>query len=66
MFARLRLQLVRQRIDLRLANVGKGLRDLIRLAGLAEVLRLEPGGEAPEREETLSVEEEGELGDPTA
>jgi hypothetical protein len=64
--ARLRLELVRQHIDLRLSNPGEGLRDLIRFAGLAEVLCVEPGGEVPEREEALGVKEEGQLGDPTA
>ena len=64
--ARLRLELRRQRCELRLANAGEGLLDLIDFAGLAGVLRVEPGGKAEERKEPGGVEEEGELGDPTA
>ncbi len=64
--ARLHLNLRRRHCELRLANASDGLRDLIDLAGLAGVLRVEAGWKAEEREEPVSVEEEGELGDPTA
>jgi hypothetical protein len=62
--ARLVLGLRRRRCQIRLANPGEGLLDLIEFAGLGEVLRVEPGWEAPEREEARGVEEEGQLGDP--
>jgi hypothetical protein len=63
-----RLQLAARRIDreLRLCYASRELRELIAFAGLADVLRLEPGGEAEEREQRLGVEEERELGDPPA
>ena len=64
--ARLQLNLRRRHCELRLANASDVLLDLIDLAGLAGVLGVEPGGEAEEREEPGGVEEEGELGDPTA
>ena len=64
--ARLLVTLRRRRCELRLANAGDGLVDLIEFAGLAGVLRVEPVGEAEKREEPGRVEEEGELGDPTA
>jgi hypothetical protein len=64
--ARLQLNLRRRHCELRLANAGDALLDLIDLAGLSGVLRVEPGGETEEREEPGGVEEEGELGDPTA
>jgi len=64
--ARLHLNLRRRDCELRLANVSDGLLDLIDLAGLVGVLRVETGGEAEKREEPDGVEEEGELGDPTA
>jgi hypothetical protein len=43
-----------------------GLRDLVAFCGLADVLVVEPGGEAVEREERLGVEEERALDDPPA
>jgi hypothetical protein len=64
--ARLHLSLRRRRCELRLANAGVGLLDLIEFAGLADVLRVEPVGEAEEREEPGGVEKEREFGDPTA
>jgi hypothetical protein len=62
--ARLRLCLGRRDCDLELANASGDLRALIDLAGLAGVLRVEPGRETEEGEEPGGVEEEGELGDP--
>jgi anti-anti-sigma regulatory factor len=43
---RLRLVARRNALDLRLVNTNKYLVDLIRLCGLAEVLRVESGREA--------------------
>jgi hypothetical protein len=64
--ARLHLSLRRRRCELELVNAGDGLLALIDFAGLAGVLRVEAGREAEEREEPGGVEEEGQLGDPTA
>ncbi len=61
--ARLQLAARRKGLDLRLHVVSRELRDLIELAGLTHVLRVEPQRQAEEREERLGVEEEGELGD---
>jgi len=63
-----RIQLTARRLDLdtRLRNAAGELVDLIAFAGLAEVLRVEPGREAEEREQRVGVEEEGELDDPPA
>ena len=64
--ARLHLNYGRRHCELRLANAGEGLLDLVDLVGLADVLGVEPGGEAEEWKEPGGVEEEGELHDPTA
>jgi anti-anti-sigma regulatory factor len=61
--ARLQLAARRKGLDLRLHVVSRELRDLIELAGLTQVLGVEPRRQAEEREQRLSVEEEGELGD---
>ena len=61
--ARLQLAARRKGLDLRLHVVSRELRDLIELAGLTYVLRVEPGRQAEQREQRLGVEEEGELGD---
>jgi anti-anti-sigma regulatory factor len=61
--ARLQLAARRKGLDLRLHVVSRELRDLIELAGLTDVLRVEPRRQAEEREQRLGVEEEGELGD---
>ncbi len=62
-----RLQLTARRLGgrLRLRHASGELRELLALAGLADVcgLRLEPQRQAEEREQPLGVEEEGELGD---
>lgn len=62
--ARLVLKARRAQWQVRLANVGAELRELIDLAGLTEALGVEAGREAEEWEEASGVEEEGELGDP--
>jgi anti-anti-sigma regulatory factor len=63
-----RLQLNAQRIgqSILLRGVPVELRRLIDLAGLGEVLRVEPGGQAEEREHALGVQEERQLLDPPA
>jgi hypothetical protein len=61
--ARLRLAARRSGLELRLTRVPEELRELITFVGLAEVLGLEPRGEAEEREERVGVEEERELDD---
>jgi hypothetical protein len=63
-----RLQLAARRCDLelRLRHVPDELRELITFFGLGEALRLEPRGQAEEREQRVRVEEERELDDPPA
>ena len=63
--ARLHLALRRQGYELRLTSPSSSLLELIAFCGLARVLRVEPSGEAEEREQPRRVEEEGELGDPS-
>ena len=64
--ARLQLAARRCGLELRLTRVPAELEELITFVGLAEALRLEPRGQAEEREERVGVEEEGELDDPPA
>jgi anti-anti-sigma regulatory factor len=64
--ARFQLSARRFGLEIRLRRASPELQELIRLVGLDEVLRVEPGGQAEEREERLRAEEEGELGDPAA
>jgi hypothetical protein len=64
--ARLQLAARRSGLELRLVRVPAELEELITFVGLAEALRLEPRGQAEEREERVGVEEEGELDDPVA
>jgi anti-anti-sigma regulatory factor len=47
-----------------LRGTNESLRQMIRLTGLAGVLRVEAGREPEQREERVRVEEEGELADP--
>jgi hypothetical protein len=54
----------RQGLEIRLRDASSELLDLIDLAGLREVLRVEAGGQPEEREQRLGVEEERELDDP--
>ena len=61
--ARLQLAARRKGLDLRLHVVSRELRDLIQLAGLTQVLGVEPRRQPEEREQRVGVEEEGELGD---
>jgi hypothetical protein len=62
--ARLQLAARRVGLELELCNASRELCCLITFTGLEEVLRVEPGREAEEREKRLGVEEERELGDP--
>ena len=64
--ARLKLAARRSGVELRLTRVPRELEELITFLGLAETLGLEPRRQAEEREERVSVEEEGELDDPAA
>jgi hypothetical protein len=63
--ARLQLAARRAGLELELCNASPELCCLITFTGLEEVLCVEPGREAEEREERLGVEEERELGDPS-
>jgi len=62
--ARLQLHARRLGLELRLRHASRELTELIAFAGLDEVLRVEPEGQAEEREERGRVEEEREFGDP--
>jgi anti-anti-sigma regulatory factor len=62
--ARLSLGALRDGIELRLRGASAELVDLIALAGLGDVLRVELEREPEDRKEPLRVEEEAELDDP--
>jgi anti-anti-sigma regulatory factor len=62
--ARLHLAARRAGLELRLRNVSAELRELLAFVGLDDVLRVEPRGQAEEREERRRVEEERQLDDP--
>jgi ABC-type transporter Mla MlaB component len=62
--ARLQLTARRHGCRVRLRQASPGLHDLLAFTGLADVVSVEPGGQAEEREDRFRVEEEGELGDP--
>jgi hypothetical protein len=64
LLARLQLFAGRLGYELRLRNVSPELLELVSLAGLEDVLLVEPGRQPEEREDPLGVEEEGDLGDP--
>lgn len=64
--ARLCLELRRRGCGLELAHPSAELQELIHLAGLAGVLRVEVEGQPEEREDPRRVQEEGELGDAPA
>ena len=64
--ARLQLEARRAGYAIVVAGAPRELAELIELAGLSEVLGLEPRREAEEREERLGVEEERDLADPPA
>ena len=62
--ARLQLAARRRGLELQLRGATPELAELVVLAGLDGVLRLEAEREAERSEERLGVEEERELGDP--
>ena len=64
MVSRLQLEAGRLGVEIQLRNVSPELAELLDLAGLRDVLRVEASGQAEEREERLGVEEERELDDP--
>jgi hypothetical protein len=64
--ARLQLAAGRAGCALRLRRPSAELCELVRLAGLADALDVEAGGQPEEREERVGVEEEPELDDPPA
>jgi hypothetical protein len=61
-----RLQLIARRLglELRLRHASGELQELLAFLGLRDVLRVEAGGQAEEREQRPGVEEERELDDP--
>ena len=59
--ARLQLALRRDGCELRLRNADDSVLDLIGLAGLSEVLRVEVERESKEGEQLRGVEEEGQV-----
>jgi anti-anti-sigma regulatory factor len=64
--ARLQLEVRRCGLELLLRNAHEPLLELIALAGLEAVLRVEPGRQSEEREQPCRVEEESQLDDPPA
>jgi hypothetical protein len=62
--ARLQLAARRVGLEIRLCRASNELRDLLVFCGLEDVLRVEMGGQAEEREDPLGAEEERELHDP--
>ena len=64
LIARQHLAALRRGGRIRLRGTSADLERLIQLAGLAEVLRVEPRRQPEQREEPLGVEEERQLPDP--
>ena len=64
LIARQHLDARRRGGRIRLRGASVGLERLIQLAGLAEVLRVEPRRKLEQREEPVGVEEERQLPDP--
>ena len=64
--ARLQLSSRRVGLELRLRSASTELQELLAFVGLDEALRLEAGGQPEQREQRVGVEEERELGDPSA
>ncbi len=63
--ARLQLTARRLGVEIRLRHASSELQELLAFVGLRDVLRLETGGQAEEREQRVGVEEERELDDAT-
>ena len=66
LLARLHVAARRNGVELRIREASPELLELIELAGLEEVLRVEPRRQAEQREQLLGVEEERQLRDPPA
>ena len=64
--ARLQLSSRRVGLEVRLRHASNELQELLAFVGLDEVLRLEAGGQAEQREQRVGVEEERELDEPSA
>ena len=64
--ARLQLSSRRAGLEIGLRNASGELQRLLAFVGLDEVLRLEPSRQPEQREQRVRVEEERELGDPSA
>ena len=64
--ARLQLAARRSGYEVAVTDAPRDLLELIELAGLSDVLGVEPLRQAEEREERLGIEEEGELPDAAA
>jgi hypothetical protein len=64
--ARLKLTAKRCDRELELTHASPFLMQLIGLAGLSEVLRVESKREPEQWKESCGIEEEGELGDPSS
>ncbi len=62
--ARLQLAARRLGLEIRLRHASRELQQLLAFVGLRDVLRVEAGGQAEEREQRVGVEEERELDDP--
>ncbi len=63
--ARLQFTARRLGLEIRLRHASSELQELLAFVGLRDVLRVEAGGQAEEREQRVGVEEERELDDPT-
>ncbi len=63
--ARLQLSSRRVGLELRLRHASGELLELLTFVGLDEVLRLEAGGQPEQREQSLGIEEERELDEPS-
>jgi hypothetical protein len=64
--ARLQLEVRRCGLELKLRNANPPLLELVDLAGLMGVLRVEPGRKSEEREHPCCIEEERQVDDPPA
>jgi hypothetical protein len=64
--ARLKLTAKRCDREIELTHTSPHLLELIGLAGLSGVLRVESKRKPKQREEPCGIEEEGELGDPSS
>jgi hypothetical protein len=62
--ARLQLAARRLGMEVTLRHASSELQELLAFAGLCDVLRVEAGGQAEQREERVGVEEERELDHP--